>query len=84
MKFQETHTLNKGMATVLKMYTDPKYFEAKYAKLGHSNVRIVNSGMNGDVFTILVEYETKPTIKLPSFAEKFVSGTMKIKWVSLL
>ncbi len=79
MRYSETLSFGRDVATVLKMFVDPNYRVEKFEKLGFSDIKTLAQNTNGNKFSIKLQYGTKPSIQLPSFAQKFVSGTMVVE-----
>ncbi len=75
MKFEDTHHLNKPAASVLKMYSDRKYFDKKYATLaGVKDFEILECETAGNKFRIKHRSQQKSdTSALPDFARKFLA-----------
>jgi len=73
MKFDETHTLNKPAASVLKMYSDRAYFQRKYVTLdGVKDFEILDCESNGDTFRIKHRSQQRSDIPMPDFAKKIL------------
>jgi len=78
MKIEERHEFKKSWASVRKMFTDPGYFVKKYELLRCTHVEVLEQETQGDHFRIKVRYDQKPSVPIPSFAQKFVPQTISV------
>ena len=70
MKFDETHTLNKPAASVLKMYSDRAYFQRKYLTLdGVKDFEILDCESKGYTFRLKHRSQQRSDIPMPDFAK---------------
>ncbi|HVT36340.1 MAG TPA: DUF2505 domain-containing protein, partial [Nevskiaceae bacterium] len=78
MKFDDKHSFDKPAATVIKMFSDQKYFERKYKDLGGWDINVLECEKSDKKFRIKVRYTMKSNVPLPEFAKKFVPDTAVI------
>ena len=79
MKFEDKHILNKPAATVIKMYTDQKFFERKYKDLGAWDIEVLECEKTDKKFRIKCRYSIKSSNpSIPAFAQKFVGTSATI------
>ena len=72
MKYEERQDFDAPWETVRKMFGDPAYFEKKGKMLKRMDLTILEHERKGEHFRIRFAFDEKPTIELPSFAQRFV------------
>lgn len=72
MKFQTSMTWDAPMSRVLAMLTDRRYFERKLELMQHERAEVLASSLDGDDFSVVTLVAGRPSIKLPSIAQKFI------------
>lgn len=72
MKFQTSMTWDAPMSRVLAMLTDRRYFERKLELMHHERAEVLSSALQGDDFSVVTLVAGRPSIKLPSIAQKFI------------
>ena len=72
MQFNEKHSFEKPLATVLKMFSDKAYFERKYQELGFTGVQVLEHSLDAKKFRIKVRYLAPNSAPVPDFAKKFL------------
>lgn len=77
MEVRSTHTYAAPPGVVFEMMTDPDVLTAKYAALGHDDVRIVEHSVDGD--TLTVRSRRKVPMDVPGFAKRFLSPTNAVE-----
>lgn len=78
MKFEDRQEFTEPWDTVKKMFTDPAYFEKKAKLLKRMNLQMLEHEKNGDHFRIRFSFGEKPTIELPSFAQRFAGKMAQV------
>lgn len=79
MKFEDKHVLDKPAATVIKMYSDQKFFERKYAAVGAWDIVVLECSKDDKTFRIKCRYTIKASAtQIPAAIQKFVGGTTHI------
>ncbi len=78
MKFDDKHTFDKPASTVIKMFSDQKYFERKYKDLGGWDISVLECEKTAKKFRIKCCYTMKSNVPLPDFVKKFVPETAVI------
>lgn len=64
--------------TVIRMLTDPAFYEAKYAASGFEELEVTPEADAQD-FAILARYQTKPELPLPAWARKALPETVRVE-----
>lgn len=72
MQQQELQAFDRPGATVLKMFTDRRYFERKCALLGYTASEILSYEHDQRSARTRLRYRTEPRLPLPEFARRFV------------
>ncbi|HLQ86000.1 MAG TPA: DUF2505 domain-containing protein [Salinisphaeraceae bacterium] len=80
MQFDDQFDFDCAAATLLRMFSDPGYYRAKYERLGGPQPEFVAHKLENDVFTITVRHVlTVADLQLPSFARKLVGETLVLR-----
>jgi hypothetical protein len=72
MKFEDKYVYNKPAATVIKMFTDRKYFEDKYAQTGAKDVEVLEHEKSDKKFRIKCRFKMKNDAPLPDLLKKIM------------
>src|SRR5699024_5496563 len=73
MQFDDQFDFDCAAATLLRMFSDPGYYRAKYERLGGPQPEFVAHKLENDVFTITVRHVlTVADLQLRSFGRKRV------------
>ena len=73
MEHKATHTFDAPIEKVWAMFTDPEAHLAKFASMGHRDIKLLESDLDGTNFTMKVERVVD--VDLPGFARKVLKPT---------
>lgn len=73
MNFTDEHRFDYPLDVVRKAYFDPTFAPRKYAELGLSDIKVMDSDSSDDESSVVVRFKMLPTIKVPGFAQKFIA-----------
>lgn len=80
MKFNTELKYPQPVAVVLKMFTDPRYFERKYQALEVADFAITRH-VEGDNFSIEYRFRAAGDTRVPDFAKKLVGDAIRVRQV---
>jgi hypothetical protein len=72
VKFEDKYVYNKPAATVIKMFTDRKYFEDKYKQTGAKDIEVLEHEKSDKKFRIKCRFKMKNDAPLPDLLKKFM------------
>ncbi|MES3039941.1 MAG: DUF2505 domain-containing protein [Pseudomonadota bacterium] len=79
MKFETSVTWEAPLARVLAMLTSPDYVVRKAELANHDGFTVIAHEDDGRHFAITARVLSKPSIKLPAIAQKFVKSDQAIE-----
>lgn len=78
MKFEERHEFEQSADTVMKMYSDPVFFDRKYRDLGTIACQLLDRSESGNHFSVRYQLEMESNAPLPEAAKKVIGGTINM------
>lgn len=79
MKFVTQTTWEAPLARVLAMLTDPRYATLKLELMSYDSFQVLSTHQEGDIYTVVTHIVGKPSIKLPSLAQRFIKADQGIE-----
>ena len=72
MKFSEHIEYQQNSAELLGIFTNPEFFQAKYAACGGRDINVLETSHNNGQFRIKVSRKVPAEVPIPSFARSLV------------
>ena len=78
MKFENRQAFPGPRERLLRMFTDPTYFERKYVRTGASDIKVLEYRLQGDEFFIRCRFLRPTDTNVPAFARKFLAEKVEV------
>jgi hypothetical protein len=78
MKFEERHSFEQPVDTVMRMYADKAFFDRKYKEIGAIECELLDHQKTDTRFSVKYRLVMKSDAPLPEVAKKIMGDTVKM------